>query len=62
VVDGGRRVYRAAVGGFTTPYTFAERPSVDLDDPSVRMGDFSGSGMPEALQQGPQGLTPMPVT
>jgi RHS repeat-associated protein len=57
VVEGGRRVYRAAVGGFTTPHTFAERPSVDLDDPSVRMGDFSGSGMPEALQQGPQGLT-----
>lgn len=53
VVAGGDRVYAAqAGGGWAVPMRIGQGPSVDLDDPSVRLADLTGNGLPDLLQQG----------
>jgi RHS repeat-associated protein len=53
VVDGGRRVYRGIPGGgWGTPYTSAQAPSVDLEAADVRVADLNGDGLPDALRSG----------
>ena len=51
VVNGGQHVYRGvAGGGWSHPMSSDEAPSFDLDDPRVRLADFTGSGTPDALR------------
>ena len=53
VVAGGDRVYAArAGGGWAEPMRIGEGPAVDLDDPTVRLADLTGNGLPDLLQQG----------
>ncbi len=53
---GGKRVYKRAVnGGFSEPYPAVARPTVDLTDPTVKVADLTGNGVPDALRAGPSG-------
>ena len=44
-------MYRAAPGGgWGQSYRVAQRPNVDLDDPTVRLADLNGDGLADVLQ------------
>jgi RHS repeat-associated protein len=56
VVRGGRRVYRARPGGgWGASLALAVAPAVDLDAATVRVGDLTGNGLPDALSRGVSG-------
>lgn len=57
-VGGGRRVYRGvAGGGWSAAVVSPAPPSVDLDDPDVRVADLNGNGLPDVLRSGAGGWT-----
>ena len=57
VVQGGRRVYAAVAGagGWGKTYALTQPPSVNLDSRDVRLADFTGNGLPDAIRSGVSG-------